>query len=138
MERNAFIRQFAELELSWERTALINALISSLTVEEACSLVEFTQKQDNVIQRALQRKVTRDIELGGLKPCHENLIASMITSFSNLSREGANICSSWMTIFYGSVTPDYQNEIIGSVIRFSPQGHGRAWRGRGRQSGGRR
>jgi hypothetical protein len=116
MDRIEFIKQFAHSGPLWERSALVDALVACLSPEEACQCVGVTIRADDVLQRALKRKICRDIETHGFLPCHEELVGSWILRVNSSPLEIKRECVYWLSSVYRELPLGYKEAVLRSLL----------------------
>lgn len=106
------IAEYSAKTNGWQRNALIPALAWCLNGQEACDVLGRLSIVDQLLTRALLRKVSRDISDNGFQRYHRALIENLIDSFDSLPYNRKQTCAYYLDSLYLSMPADVQAGIL--------------------------
>lgn len=104
-----FILALIKKDFLWERSSLINALISSLSPEEACTLLKLSLSLASIRQYVVA-KVLRDVNREFLE-VHRALVQDLMNTFDSLTYKEKISCSCILSTLYPALPRDLKLEV---------------------------
>jgi len=104
-------------ESSWERSALIGALVRCLSSKSACDALSLDKYMLPEFRRALLRKIREDIEETTPQKCHIDIVDRLIELFPLLPARRREGCAYCLAELYEALPQNIRSKIVSFFLK---------------------